>query len=126
MSVEAGIYFEVASFYSFGCSTEISRDQLQEECYTVQWLENALKQSLPKVEPDFTSCNAFLQQRCCTTFWLQGMLHHAISLAACVTTKLRGKLHSVTASLRKVCSSAVLAVFARCRMPLLILCFNVV
>ena len=111
MSVEAGIYFEVASFYSFGCSTEISRDQLQEGCYTVQWLENALKQSLPKV-PDSTSCNAFLQQRCCATFWLQGMLQLAISFAACVTTKFRDKLHSVTAPLRKVYSSAVLVAFA--------------
>ena len=41
-----------------------------------------------------------LQQKCCETWWLRGMLHHAISPATCVATKLRDrlheKLHSVT------------------------------
>ena len=36
----------------------ILRDKLQEGCYTVQWLKNSLRQSLRKVEPDSTSCNA--------------------------------------------------------------------
>ena len=47
----------------------------------------------------FVQC--FLQQKCCVTLWLRGMLHLAISLATCVATKLRDKLrhklHSVTA-----------------------------
>ena len=46
----------------------------------------------------------FLQQKCCVTLWLRGMLHLAISLATCVATKLRDKLrhklHSVIAPLR--------------------------
>ena len=34
-----------------------------------------------------------LQQKCCETWWLRGMLHHAISRATCVATKLQDKLH---------------------------------
>ncbi len=52
----------------------------------------ALRQSLRKVEPDSTSCNTVLQQKCCVTLGLRGMLHLAISLATCVAAKLRDKL----------------------------------
>ena len=38
-------------------------------------------------------CASLAASECCETWWLQGMLHCAISRATCVATKLRDKLH---------------------------------
>ena len=76
-------YFQMANFNWLLTDRNIARQVVSGMLYTVQCLKKntfaALRQSLRKVEPDSTSCNAFCNKKCCVALYdCGGMSHLAI------------------------------------------------